>query len=283
MKKDSNGITTQVLALTPATAKAWVNVATNTNRTLRKSRVEQYAADMKAGRWQLNGEAIKFDNTGRLLNGQHRLHAIVLADVTVKMLVVSGLDPNTQTTMDTGLVAKNWDWSEIPYGREVASLCYALVLMRHPGFNRGLSRGEFEAVYQVLGPDLVQHVVKTMRPGIASRAPVRAGAVLLHIAEGPWVSAEKLPPKTAAYIERFTSLSAPMDSPENALFRAFGLGTKQRRGFKDHQQRSMVARAIVAALRGEETKLLRNCPPDMLTWLFEQAKINFPAGLFPEK
>lgn len=192
MQKLPHGITAEVRKVTPELAKTWLGT-TEKNRTFRKSRVAQYAADMKAGRWQLNGEAIKFDKNGHLLNGQHRLHAVVRADTTVPMLVISGLDPETRTTMDSGLVAKNWDWSEIPYGREVSSICASLVLMRYPTLGRALSRSEMELTYQMLGPELIQYVVRRMRPGIAGRAPLRAGAVLLHRAEAADVPAVPRP------------------------------------------------------------------------------------------
>ena len=240
----------------------------------------QYAADMKAGRWQLNGEAIKFDKNGHLLNGQHRLHAVVRADTTIQMLVISGLDPETRTTMDSGLVAKNWDWSEIPYGREVSSICASIVLMRFPTLGRALSRTEMELTYQMLGPDLIQYVVRRMRPGIAARAPLRAGAVLLHRAEKEGFAEDSIAVRTGDYIERVVHLAAPMNSPESALFRSFGAGSHSgRRHFRDDQQRAMVARAVVAALRGEEVKLLRKCPEDQLVWLFDKAKITFPEGV----
>jgi hypothetical protein len=91
----------EIITVTPATAKEWL--ARNThNRPIRDSKVADYARDMAAGNWALNGEAIKFGTDGVLLDGQHRLHAIVAAGTAVPMLVVAGLANDTQNTMDAG-------------------------------------------------------------------------------------------------------------------------------------------------------------------------------------
>ncbi len=91
-----------VLTVTPELAKEWLDRNVH-NRPIRKNKVVNYARDMQAGNWALNGEAVKFAIDGVLLDGQHRLHAIVAAGVPVQMLVVSGLANNTQTTMDSGV------------------------------------------------------------------------------------------------------------------------------------------------------------------------------------
>lgn len=78
--------------ITPAMAKEYLQHNTANYRSLNKYRVLSYSEDMKNGKWQFNGEAITFGKDGRLLNGQHRLHAIVKAGVPVEMLVIFGLD-----------------------------------------------------------------------------------------------------------------------------------------------------------------------------------------------
>lgn len=89
-------------AITPEMAREWVGFNTH-NRSLRARSVTAYAADMKNGDWHANGESIKFAADGTLLDGQHRLHAVIESDVTVKMLVVRGLPNQAQDTLDNGL------------------------------------------------------------------------------------------------------------------------------------------------------------------------------------
>lgn len=91
-----------VLTITPDLAKEWLDRNVH-NRPIRKNKVVNYARDMQANNWALNGEAIKFAVDGVLLDGQHRLLAIVAANVPVQMLVVTGLANDTQTTMDSGV------------------------------------------------------------------------------------------------------------------------------------------------------------------------------------
>lgn len=77
--------------ITPEMAREYLKFNTENYRSLSKDRVISYAGDMKNGEWQMNGEAIKFDETGKLIDGQHRLHAIIRAGVPVEMLVVRGV------------------------------------------------------------------------------------------------------------------------------------------------------------------------------------------------
>ncbi|MFJ2882393.1 hypothetical protein ACIQGT_14260 [Streptomyces sp. NPDC093108] len=96
----------EVITVTPALAAEWLRHNTH-NRNLRTRRVTDYARDMVAGRWHLNGEAIKFAgdhmNGGVVLDGQHRLRAVIEAGADVMMVVVSGLPMETQETMDMGV------------------------------------------------------------------------------------------------------------------------------------------------------------------------------------
>jgi len=50
------------------------------NRPLYKSNLEALKQELLQGRWKLNGEPIIIGRTGRILNGQHSLIALVLAD-----------------------------------------------------------------------------------------------------------------------------------------------------------------------------------------------------------
>lgn len=74
--------------ITPEKAREYLGMNTDNYRKLNPMRVTTYAADMKSGRWQLNGEGIKFAKNGTLLDGQHRLQAIIKANMPVEMLVI---------------------------------------------------------------------------------------------------------------------------------------------------------------------------------------------------
>lgn len=87
-----------------AVAARWLERNTN-NRTIRRSGVERYKNDIAAGRFHFAGDPVRFDVTGNLLDGQHRLTAIVESEegTTVPLLVVRGLAPEAQRVMDQGI------------------------------------------------------------------------------------------------------------------------------------------------------------------------------------
>jgi hypothetical protein len=73
------------------------------NRPIDQGRVIEFATAIDEGKWVLNGETIKFDDEGRLFDGQHRLEAIILAGKAVASHVVRGVnDPRAFSTVDVG-------------------------------------------------------------------------------------------------------------------------------------------------------------------------------------
>ena len=84
-------ITMTVEKITPEIAAEYLKVNIKNYRKLQRQVIKRYAEDMKAGRWELNGEPIVFDENGLLKNGQHRLAAIIASGVTVEMTVVRGV------------------------------------------------------------------------------------------------------------------------------------------------------------------------------------------------
>ena len=87
--------------VSPHLAERWLLTNLH-NRTMKDAAVRRYAADMLAGTWDENGESIKFDSDGHLVDGQNRLRAITLSGVSVRMVIVRGLRPEAQQTIDVG-------------------------------------------------------------------------------------------------------------------------------------------------------------------------------------
>lgn len=73
------------------------------NRNLRYRTVGAYAADMAAGKWRDNGETIKIAVDGTVIDGQHRLSAIIESETKQRMLVVRNLPMQVQETVDAGI------------------------------------------------------------------------------------------------------------------------------------------------------------------------------------
>lgn len=87
--------------ITPLMAIELLEKNTN-NRPVRWKHVQTLAEDIAEGRWRLNGETIKIARDGRILDGQHRLHAIVQADTAVRSYFVADLDHDVFDTIDQG-------------------------------------------------------------------------------------------------------------------------------------------------------------------------------------
>lgn len=94
-KKRAEGL----LARHAALAESKVEIL---QRNVRESAVSEYAKIMRAGEWRLNGDAIRIDSEGRIIDGQHRLRAIVLADVTIESVLIVGLAADVFDTIDVG-------------------------------------------------------------------------------------------------------------------------------------------------------------------------------------
>lgn len=92
----------EVIDITPALAAELLK-ANSKNRNMNAKTVATYARDMSSGNWLANGEAIKVSDEGIVLDGQHRLQACVASGITLyRTILVTGLDPETQDTMDAG-------------------------------------------------------------------------------------------------------------------------------------------------------------------------------------
>lgn len=96
---NTNKITMRVVDITPELAVSWLRF-NNGNRPIRRRQLRKLTEDMLAGMWVLNGEAIKFSCNGRLLDGQHRLHAVIKSGVTVQCVVIENV-PETDNVFET--------------------------------------------------------------------------------------------------------------------------------------------------------------------------------------
>jgi hypothetical protein len=72
------------------------------NRTLRTVYVNLYVRDMSSGNWSVSNDAISFDTNGLLLNGQHRLNAIIQSETTQMFNFAVGLPHDSFSKHDTG-------------------------------------------------------------------------------------------------------------------------------------------------------------------------------------
>lgn len=72
------------------------------NRGVMHSRVLSLANEMRQRKWQLNGETIVISDKGTLLDGQHRLFAIIEFGAPVQITIATGAPESAFETIDTG-------------------------------------------------------------------------------------------------------------------------------------------------------------------------------------
>lgn len=95
-------------AITPRMARAMILQNTN-NRPLAPQRVEMLRNEIEAGRWKETHQGIAFNKDGDLLDGQHRLAAIIAAGKSVFMTATFGLEDSAVLAIDTGKTRSNGD------------------------------------------------------------------------------------------------------------------------------------------------------------------------------
>lgn len=95
-------ISAKIETITPELAKQYLELNFKSNRRLSMTAVSKYVKIMKAGKWNINCDAIGFDELGRLINGQHRLTGVVKFGAPLDFLVVRNLAVASAKGQDTG-------------------------------------------------------------------------------------------------------------------------------------------------------------------------------------
>lgn len=178
------GLQIEVERVTPDVAQDWL--ARNTlNRRIRPRVVEGYARDMIAGHWRMSGEAIKFSKSGQLLDGQHRLQAVVASGATVPLLVVRGLEDAVQSVMDTGVARTAGDALRLRgdtgnYTRLAAAARLAIAF----------DAGDVSATnMRVTNTEVLDFIDRN--PGLVQAC---------ELSSGSWTSAIDIPPSLLTYV-----------------------------------------------------------------------------------
>lgn len=92
-----------VETVTPDSARRMLSVNYVGNRAVSDRDVSHLANYMKSGDWDPeNGETITFNCNGDLVNGQHRLLAVIQADIPVRMGIIRGASADAYRTIDSG-------------------------------------------------------------------------------------------------------------------------------------------------------------------------------------
>ena len=163
------------IIVTPDMAKAWLEENPG-NRPLRKYLIDKYAKTITRGEWKLTHQGLAFDKEGKLLDGQHRLHGVIVADMPAEMFVTFGADRSTFSVLDQGGNRSIADLIGLPKKQsEVLTILARLngSFGEHPSSSQV---AEMIPFFNDISADLMKHSGTTTRR--LSTAPIRAMAVL---------------------------------------------------------------------------------------------------------
>ncbi len=91
-----------IAEIDPALASDLLALNFSDNRKVSRQTVQRFSSDMKEGRWLLGNDALTVNAAGRLVNGQHRLNAVVQSKTTQRFIILSGVCHDTAQILDMG-------------------------------------------------------------------------------------------------------------------------------------------------------------------------------------
>ena len=176
-------IETNMVLITPELAHQWLLDNNFNNRNLRPSWVQTLAQAIKNNEFLTTHQAIAFSESGRLLDGQHRLHAIVLANKPVKMLVTTNLNENTFSAIDCGIKRTISDLTKLEKGTAEICRLFARLIFRNTG--SGGTAAQTLKIAESGIAELSNELIKycNISKKIVSSTSIRSAAII-HILNG---------------------------------------------------------------------------------------------------
>jgi hypothetical protein len=122
-----------IITVTPEIA-AEMLLRNKPNRAVKDKNVRKYADLMRRGEWKLTAQGVSFSRCGRLLDGQHRLLAIVMSGVSVRMTLWFGCEESEFEVIDQGSARTAGDLLSIvgmESANSIAALAGMVLRVRH--------------------------------------------------------------------------------------------------------------------------------------------------------
>ncbi len=88
------------VVVTPEIARQLLATVREDQRKLDLKRVNRYAALMADGQWPVTGASLQIDTDGYMIDGQHRLHAVVRSGVSIKFMITHDVPPESFDYID---------------------------------------------------------------------------------------------------------------------------------------------------------------------------------------
>lgn len=232
------------------------------NRTPNQERIASYANDMKSGRWADTHQPIALGPGGELVDGEHRLRAVLLAGVPVAMWVARGVQLDNRWAIDQGRARSVGDALKIndglKHGPKLAKWCRVIESMRaNCKAARVVSPARVREIASQYPESIEWALTKGPRGRLLARAPIVAALIYAHrvlpeVTErfgAKFATGESLVAGDPAYALRHSVMSAAVNTREND---------------KTYVLRTL--RCVVAELRGERLERV-NSSEEALTFV----------------
>jgi len=244
---------TSIETISPETAKRWLELNTR-NRSVKAMWVTTLARVMKEGLWLLNGEPIKFAPDGALVDGQHRLLAVIKSGCTIQSLVVRGAPPDgvdrVPRTISDSFEISGQDHARI-FGRAIQSI--------HRIKNSMLGTSESNRITVVEALDFFRTNERKLRVsldkvGLASKALLtRETLIAWH-----YLFAEKNSEKADEFILLLkTGVNLTITHPVHLLRKALTEDLMATRKMKHRTKLAFVIKSWNAFVSGEPIRILK--------------------------
>jgi len=211
--------------VTPKLAAKWLESNFDKNRRIRPQHVATLARDMVAGNWKQTAEAIKFNPMRQLIDGQHRLSAVVASGCTVEMLVAWDVPSDAIMAIDTGKGRNPADVLAIAgltkYPAQIASLCRMVEAYQSGSMDkklkkrRGMSAQEVAALV-ASNPGIERHAAEGIRfydGSVNKEALTPSEWVFFH-----WLFSQVDAGQADTFLAQLSKLTCPADSPIRTFF-----------------------------------------------------------------
>jgi hypothetical protein len=166
----------QVQTITPEMAKVYLKKNTD-NRNKRGWWVSGLAGMIKRGEWIPTHQGVAFSKSGNLIDGQHRLEAIVEANMPVEMIVTTGVRDDAYKVLDNGIKRTLADLTGIT--PKTSELCRVIARLVYNHANT--SAEQCLEIYNTgageVSDNLIEYCGKNIK--VYSSAMVRTAAVCL--------------------------------------------------------------------------------------------------------
>ena len=258
-------MTSRIVLLTRDIARGWLK-RNDGNRTFSKINARILTAEMTRGFWRANGESIVFDTEGVLIDGQHRLRAILSSGHQYLAPVITGVLAEARPTVDTGMKRSTANNFQMAGESNTSTLAATVILwkgyqsrqvkeMTHPEMRLSVS-GAMEYLEEWPGLREAASAANKLRPGGQGRMLVPTSEVALV-----WfaiVSSGASRERTNDYLGRgLTGYSLSPGSPILALRRR--LSEHMRPGQRMHKRErlALLLKAWQLWSTGKTRKVLR--------------------------